>query len=87
MRITVIFPDNSVYVDGSHRYVALPPHDANWRAIQWYDTWGDVEVKMGSPFVVEDFAVVAPFVSAWEEAAPRTPVPQPGQPSTGVEEM
>lgn len=86
MRVTVIFPDNAVYVDGVHRHVALPSYDPNWRAIQWYDTYGDVEVKIGAPLLVEDFEVVAPFVQAWEAVTPAPVVPQ-GQPATGVEEM
>jgi len=85
MRVTIIFPDNAVYVDGVHRQVELPSHDPNWHALQWYDTYGDVEVKVGAPLLVEDFAVVAPFVQAWEAAAPAQPAP--GQPATGVEEM
>ena len=89
MRVTVIFPDNAVYVDGVHRNVALPSYDPNWRAIQWYDTYGDVEVKVGSPFLVKDFEVVTPFVQAWESAAPVASISQSnsGQPATGVEEM
>ena len=87
MRVTVIFPDNTVYVDGVHRQVALPSHDLNWHALQWYDTYGDVEVKVGASILVEDFAVVAPFVQAWEAAAPVAPIVQIGQPATGVEEM
>lgn len=89
MRVTIIFSDNAVYVDGVHRQVELPSHDINWHALQWYDTYGDVEVKVGVPLLVEDFAVVAPFVQAWEAAAPVAPLaqPAPGQPATGVEEM
>jgi len=94
MRVTILFPDNSVHVDGVHRQVELPSYDPNWHALQWYDTYGDVEVKVGAPLLVEDFAVVAPFVQAWEAAAPVAPLaqpasaqPAPAQPATGVEEM
>ena len=85
MRVTILFPDNSVHVDGVHRQVELPSYDPNWHALQWYDTYGDVEVKVGAPLLVEDVAVVAPFVQAWEAAAPAQPAS--GQPATGVEEM
>ena len=34
MRVTVIFPDATVYGDGVARRVEMPPHDDNWRAIQ-----------------------------------------------------
>jgi hypothetical protein len=90
MRVTVIFPDNAVYVDGVARVVQMPPHDPNWHALQWDGQRGDVEVRVGAGFSVDDPAVVAPFVAAWEAAAPPAPpappVP-PGQPAQGVEEM
>lgn len=86
MRVTVIFPDSTVYVDGDARRVTMPPCDANWRAIQWYGDRGDVEVSVGAAFAINDFSDVAPFVDAWTAAAP-PPVPPPGQPAQGVEEM
>lgn len=86
MRVTVIPADATVYVDGVARSVSLPPHDANWRALQWDGERGDVEVRVGAGFSVEDWAIVAPFHAAWEAAAPRSAQP-PGQPAQGVEEM
>lgn len=86
MRVTVIFPDATVYVDGEARHVELPPHNANWRALQWSGDRGDVEVRVGAAFAVNDPAIVEPFVAAWR-AAPPAPVAPPGQPATGVEEM
>jgi hypothetical protein len=90
MRVTVIPADATVYVDGVSRAVQMPPVDANWHAIQWYGERGDVEVRIGAGFSVEDWSVVAPFAAAWEAAAPPAPpappVP-PGQPAQGVEEM
>jgi hypothetical protein len=86
MRVTVIFPDATVYVDGEARHVALPPHDANWRALQWSDDRGDVEVRVGAAYMITDPAIVEPFVAAWRAVAP-APVAPPGQPATGVEEM
>lgn len=86
MRVTVIFPDATVYVDGEARHVALPPHDANWRALQWSGDRGDVEVRVGAAFAINDPVIVGPFVLAWRAAAP-APVAPPGQPATGVEEM
>lgn len=86
MRVTVIFPDAAVYVDGEARQVALPAHDPNWRALQWSGERGDVEVRVGAAFSINDRAIVEPFVAAWRAAAP-SPVALSGQPATGVEEM
>lgn len=69
MRVTVIFDDSAVYVDGVARNVTMPEHDANWRAIQWHGAAGDVEVRVGPAFRITDEGVVAPFVAAWEAAA------------------
>lgn len=85
MRVTVIFPDATVYVDGDARRVTMPPCDPNWRAIQWYGDRGVVEVCVGAAFAVDDFSVVAPFLAAWEAAAP--PALAMGKPAHGVEEM
>ena len=70
MRVTVIFDDGAVYVAGVARAVAMPESDPNWRAIQWHGSAGDVEQRVGPAFHVADEAVVAPFVAAWEAAAP-----------------
>jgi len=85
MRVTVIPSDSAVYVDGVSRIVEMPPVDENWHSIQWYDTYGDIEVKLGSPLVTEDYAIVEPFVKAWE-SIPVVPAPQ-SMPAAGVEEM
>ena len=90
MRVTVIFSDNTVYVDGVARVVEMPPHDANWHAIQWDGEHGDVEVSVGAGFVTDDPSVVAPFLAAWETAAPQvqaTTTASTNQPATGVTEM
>jgi len=86
MRVTVIFDDSTVYVDGVARHVVLPPHDTNLRAIQWNGQHGDVEVRVGAGFSFRDFGLLDVFIKAWERAAPQ-PVAAPGQPATGVEEM
>lgn len=88
MRVTVIFPDATVYVDGDARRVTMPRCDPNWRAIQWYGDRGDVEVSVGAAFAIDDFSVVVPFVAAWEAAAPPAPPALAmGKPAHGVEEM
>lgn len=89
MRVTVIIADSAVYVDGDARRVELPPHDPNWRALQWNGEFGDVEVRVGAAYMVADPAIVEPFVAAWRAAAPSpvAPAVPPGQPAAGVEEM
>jgi hypothetical protein len=89
MRVTVIFDDSTVYVDGVARHVDMPPHDPNLRAIQWYGEHGDAEVRVGAGFLFRDFDKMDVFIKAWEKAAP-IPVSSavtPGQSATGVEEM
>jgi hypothetical protein len=86
MRVTVIFPDATVYVDGEARQVALPAHDPNWHALQWSGEFGDVEVRIGAAYMITDPAIVEPFVAAWRAAVPALASPS-GQPATGVEEM
>lgn len=85
MRLTVIIEDATVIVDGDARTVTLPTHDANWHAIQWYGTHGTIEVKLGERIWLESDAALAPFVAAWEAAAP--PAPPPSAPANGVTEL
>jgi len=90
MRVTVIPSDSAVYVDGVSRIVEMPPHDDNWHAIQWDGERGDVEVRVGAGFSVNDISVVAPFIAAWEAAALQvqaTATASTNQPATGVTEM
>ena len=48
MRVTVIFPDNTIGVDGDFRsFASVNPDDPNWRVIQWYGTYGNIEVYQG----------------------------------------
>jgi hypothetical protein len=87
MRVTVIFDDVNVYVDGVARGVTMPAHDENWRAVQWYGAEGNVEVRIGSAFHISDVALIAPFVAAWEAAAPPPPAQSSGAPAGGVQEL
>ena len=61
MRVTAIFPDATIYVDGVARRVEMPPHDDNWRAIQWDGERGDVEVIIGAGVSFDDPADSGPF--------------------------
>jgi hypothetical protein len=86
MKVTVIFSDSTVYVDGKARQVVLPPYDPNMHAIQWDGEHGTVEVLVGEGSTFCDFGLLDPFLKVWEKAAPPAPAPL-GQPSTHVEEM
>lgn len=93
MRVTVIFDDSTVYVDGVARHVIMPPCDSNFRAIQWYDEHGDVEVRVGVGFSFRDFGMIDVFIKAWErsvqvlEKTDQTLTAKSDNPSTGVDEM
>lgn len=85
MKVTVIFADRTVYVDGVHRQVVLPAFDPNWRALQWSGDEGNIEVYRGDGIYLANPALLAPFLKAWEDAAPK---PSPtGKTATQVEEM
>lgn len=71
MRITVIFEDNKVNVDGEPRFdLSITPPDPNWRVIQWKDSQGTIEVYQGDPEQITDFSIVQPYYDAWVTAAP-----------------
>lgn len=87
MRVTVIFEDMSVVVDGVGRTVTMPAYDPNWHALQWYGQHGTIEVKVGDRIWLETDELVQPFIEAWEAAAPvEIPAP-PSQPASGVTEL
>ena len=48
-KVSVIFEDNAVAVDGAGLTLAsLPPHDASWRALQWDGARGHIEKQGGA---------------------------------------
>jgi hypothetical protein len=75
MRLTVIIEDATVIVDGDARTVTMPTCDTNWTAIQWYGAHGTIEVKLGDRIWLESDATLAPFIAAWEAAAPPEETP------------
>jgi hypothetical protein len=67
MRVTVIFEDNTIIVDGVAKIMqTMPAFDANWTALQWYGAHGTIEVKLGDRIWLTDLATVQPFIDAWE---------------------
>lgn len=69
MRVTVIFEDRMVGVDGLfYELPSLTPSDANHRVIQWYlDDHGTIEVYQGDRIWFTDIAPVQPFIDLWNE--------------------
>lgn len=46
MRLTIVAVDNAVYVDGvSYSNLNLSSIPSNVHALQWYDTYGEIEFK------------------------------------------
>lgn len=75
MRVTVIFGDATIFVDGVARRAALPPFDPNWHALQWDGDAGTIECKVGAPQFTTDATVVSPFIAAWQAAGPPSSPP------------
>ena len=78
MRLSAVFDDNVVTVDGASRRViwssVLP---AKWHAFQWYDTVGEMEYGDRNEKVY-DTALAALFKSAWDAGtAGDSPVADP----------
>lgn len=71
MRVTVIFEDNTIGVDGDFRFfAAVSPTDPNWRVIQWYDTYGNIEVYRGERVWLDNIAPVQPYIDQWNSWTP-----------------
>lgn len=86
MKVTVIFPDNSIYVDNIVKFFdSVVPLDPNWRVMQWYDTYGDIEVYVGDRIWLDNISLVQPYIDQWEsqpiivdEVLPNSNDPQNG---------
>lgn len=72
MRLTIIPSDGTVIVDGvGFNGLDLSFMPANVHAVQWYDTYGDVEIKNGFGKMVENIEItsIEPYqqaVTAWQ---------------------
>jgi hypothetical protein len=66
MRVTVIFPDNCIGVDGVFYHLdKVTPVDPNWRVIQWYGTYGNIEVYQGERIWLDNISIVQPYIDQW----------------------
>ena len=77
MRVTVINPDKAVGVDGEFYSGLTLNLGDEIHAIQWYDTWGEVEFTIvlvdGRPhkpenMVITDFTPYEHVVATWQQA-------------------
>lgn len=97
MRLTIIPIDNAVYKDGVMKAWALPALDlatcgipANVHALQWYDTYGDIEFdapQPGAPKPPNEAITELPqwainCVAVWDAWSPPPPPPETDQPTT-----
>lgn len=67
MKLTIVPDDKVVIVDGEVYFdVDVSSIDANIHAIQWYDTYGEIEFKDGTNNEkIEDISFCDSVVSAW----------------------
>lgn len=63
MKVSVIFEDKTIVVDGVAVIApSLLPSDANHRALQWNNDRGFIEVHQGDRVWLTDIAVVQPYI-------------------------
>lgn len=74
MRLTVITLDDIIVIDGVGKKVNLSNIDQSYHAIQWYDTYGEIEIKdpitqkMVENRVIDSIEFLEPFITLWENA-------------------
>lgn len=83
MRLTISPDDHCVIVDGDVLSGLALPESSNVHAIQWYGDHGVIERKTGPAEHFTDFAVVQPYLDAWQVERDRldAPLPPPPAPS------
>jgi hypothetical protein len=76
MRVTIVADDNAVYVGGQALAVDLTGLDPEIHAVQWYDTWGDIEYRYDAPNNfkkpnerITDISPFQVFVDRWNTTA------------------
>lgn len=67
MRVTVIFEDNMVGVDGVFHHLPVTPPDPNDRVIQWYGDNGVIEVHQGDRQWLDSIAQVQTYIDQWTQ--------------------
>ncbi len=61
MRVTIIRNDNMVYVDGNPRVVDCSSLAPEVHAVQWYDTWGELEININGCHSNTQIKDMSPF--------------------------
>lgn len=67
MKVTIIPEDSKVILDGVAYEVSVPA-DPSIHAIQWHGDRGVIERKFGGAESFTDFAVIQPWLDAWQAA-------------------
>lgn len=75
MRITIIPEDSVVYIDGVAKYPIDLSFMSDIHAVQWYDTWGDVErldpeTRTPSNERIESIAPYQQAIDLWNSWTP-----------------
>jgi len=72
MKVSVIFEDGVIVVDRVSRAKFTFNVDANWRALQWDNNRGWIEVTQGERIWITDLAAVQPYIDMYNAAVPGT---------------
>ena len=69
MRFTYVRADKAIGIDGNFLYFDSIDFDSQVDAIQWYDTWGEIEFvnrqeRNNERF--EDISYIQPLIKLWE---------------------
>ena len=69
MRFTYVRADKVVGIDGKFLNIDNSSFDQEVDAIQWYETWGEIEFvnrqeRINEKF--EDISYIQPLIEAWE---------------------
>jgi hypothetical protein len=63
MKVTVVFEDNKILVDGEVKSgFDFTDIDKNWRVVQWNETHGWIEVHYGERIWLDNFSLVEPYL-------------------------
>ena len=54
MKLTIIKDDNRVYIDGVSKIIDLSNLNPTYHAVQWYDTYGEIEIKNNQNKIIEN---------------------------------
>ena len=69
MKVTVVFEDGVIVVDGEGKNgFSFSKQDENWRVIQWQHDHGWIEVYMGDRVWLDSIDIVQPYIDMWNAA-------------------